>query len=396
MLFEFGRYSSLLLPAFIQGLLFFVLLLIRGIRQSKLHDQLLAWLILVYTLRVSYWMLGFAGWYDAHNTYSTFMFYFPFDHWFFIGPLVYFYFRSLTDSRFRFSRSDFWHFLPGIIMLVYVFILFFIDVIIKHWWLGQLFPLHYGTKGKLGQGIPVVNDVLVYTAQLYIFYYFLLTVQQYRAYRQYLLQNFSKTDQISFNWLKYFLYAVIIGQIIWAAFAIANLLTPEPLSYIDKWYSFFLWGVIIYYLSINGFNIDQSAFYKLRFIPGKKAIKADEDVSPDNQIKNDLLNFLEKQQPYLNPELSLPELARQMGYSASQLSALINKETGKNFNELINSYRIQTVKERLVDPAYSHLSILGIAFESGFNSKATFNRAFKQFTRQTPSEFLKSKKKEVS
>ena len=64
-----------------------------------------------------------------------------------------------------------------------------------------------------------------------------------------------------------------------------------------------------------------------------------------------------------------------------------------NFNELINTYRIQAVKERLIDPGYSHLSILGIAFESGFNSKATFNRAFKQFTQQTPSEFLKSKKK---
>jgi AraC-like DNA-binding protein len=89
----------------------------------------------------------------------------------------------------------------------------------------------------------------------------------------------------------------------------------------------------------------------------------------------------------------LPELARQMGYNTNQLSGVINKEMGKNFNELINQYRIETVKERLVDPAFAHLSILGIAFESGFNSKATFNRAFKHFTQQTPSEFLKKQNK---
>jgi hypothetical protein len=87
MLFEFNRFSGLLLPFFIQGLLFFVLLLLRGIREEKLHDRLLAFLILIYTIRVASWMLGFAGWYDSHDAYSTFMFYFQFDHWFFIGPL---------------------------------------------------------------------------------------------------------------------------------------------------------------------------------------------------------------------------------------------------------------------------------------------------------------------
>lgn len=184
-----------------------------------------------------------------------------------------------------------------------------------------------------------------------------------------------------------------MGQSTWLAFEIADMITTTPLSYIDRWYAYFLWGIIIYYLSIFGYNIDQAAFYKLRFQPGfeknEQAVKLDEGAS----TKNELIQYLEEQKPYLNPELSMPELARQMGLTTGQLSGAINKEMRKNFNELINSYRIEEVKIRLLDPAYAHLSILGIAFESGFNSKATFNRAFKHFTHQTPSEFVKQKKK---
>jgi AraC-like DNA-binding protein len=392
MLFEFNRFSGLLLPFFIQGLLFFVLLLLRGIREEKLHDRLLAFLILIYTIRVASWMLGFAGWYDSHDAYSTFMFYFQFDHWFFVGPLVYFYFRSLTNSQFQFRKKDLWHFFPGTFMLVYNFGLFFADVIVKHGWQGQDFPLHFGTKGTLADGIPPFGDILFIISHLLIIYYFIRTAIEYRSYRQYIDQNFSKTDQISFSWLKYFLYAVAAGQVIWILFRILDLFTPEPLSYVNMWYSFFLWGIIIYYLSIYGFNIDQTAFYKLRFNPHQDKSSESEEENGTNQLAKELVQHLETQKPYLNPEISLPELARQMGYNTNQLSGVINKEMGKNFNELINQYRIETVKERLVDPAFAHLSILGIAFESGFNSKATFNRAFKHFTQQTPSEFLKKQK----
>ncbi len=393
MLFEFNRYSSLLLPFFIQGVLFFFLLMMRGIREGKIHDRFLAGLIIIYAIRVSSWMLGFGGWYDSHDAYSTFMFYFPFDHWFFIGPFVYFYFRSLTNSQFKFKKRDFWHFVPGIVMIIYNFILFFVDVILLHWWQGQEFPLHFGTKGNLADGIEPIGSILFTLSHLFILYYFIRTALEYQTYRQYIIQHFSKTDQISFSWLKYFLYAVVLGQSIWIVFKVVDMASPNSLSYVDMWYSFFLWGLIIYYLSINGYNIDQTAFYKLRFNPRPQKEDFNAEANEETKIKEILLEHLEKQKPYLNPELSLPELARQIGYSTAQISGIINKEVGKNFNELINTYRIQAVKERLGDPNFSHLSILGIAFESGFNSKATFNRSFKQFTQQTPSEFLKSKQK---
>ena len=68
-LFEFNLYSSLLLPLVVQGFVFSIILLFRGLRENRLADNLLSVLIFSLTIRVANWMLGFAGWYDSHNAY---------------------------------------------------------------------------------------------------------------------------------------------------------------------------------------------------------------------------------------------------------------------------------------------------------------------------------------
>jgi len=73
-----------------------------------------------------------------------------------------------------------------------------------------------------------------------------------------------------------------------------------------------------------------------------------------------------------------------------QLSRVINEHFGRNFFDFINGYRVAEVKRKILDPAYAHFSLLGIAFESGFNSKSAFNRVFKKITGQTPSQFKES------
>ena len=74
-------------------------------------------------------------------------------------------------------------------------------------------------------------------------------------------------------------------------------------------------------------------------------------------------------------------------YSERVISNAINQELGKNFFQLINEYRVEEVKERLKDSDNDHLKILSLAFEAGFNSKASFNRVFKSFTGQTPKDY---------
>jgi AraC-like DNA-binding protein len=108
------------------------------------------------------------------------------------------------------------------------------------------------------------------------------------------------------------------------------------------------------------------------------------DVYTDN-----LLRFIGEEEPFLIPNLSLRSLADQVEIHPNKLSWLLNERIGKNFNEFINHYRIEYFKKLAINPENSHISLLGLAYESGFNSKTVFNTYFKKETGMTPKEYLK-------
>ncbi len=103
-----------------------------------------------------------------------------------------------------------------------------------------------------------------------------------------------------------------------------------------------------------------------------------------------LHEFVEQKNPYLNPSLTLRSLAEQIDIHPNQLSWLLNAKVGRNFNEFINQLRVEYFKTLVVDPANSHISLIGLAYESGFNSKTVFNTVFKKTTDMTPKEYQKS------
>jgi AraC-like DNA-binding protein len=95
------------------------------------------------------------------------------------------------------------------------------------------------------------------------------------------------------------------------------------------------------------------------------------------------------EKPFTEPELSLNDLAGRLSISPNQLSQVINEQFGKNFWDYVNQHRIQEVETQFRRGVHRKQTLLAIALDAGFNSKASFNRAFKKFTGQTPSEYLK-------
>ena len=111
------------------------------------------------------------------------------------------------------------------------------------------------------------------------------------------------------------------------------------------------------------------------------------DSEESDHYHQQLQQLMQEEQPFLEPSLSLRQLAQQLDWHPNKLSQLLNDKIGKNFSEYINHYRVHTFMQLAQQPTNAHLSLLGLAFESGFNSKTTFNTFFKKETGMTPKQW---------
>lgn len=111
------------------------------------------------------------------------------------------------------------------------------------------------------------------------------------------------------------------------------------------------------------------------------------DQADLNLYKEQLSALMIQQNPYLDSDLNLVKLAEKLGVSTHQLSYVINKGFNENFFQFINAYRVEKAKELLNNPKYDAYTILAIGYESGFNSKTTFNTTFKKITKITPTQY---------
>jgi AraC-like DNA-binding protein len=123
------------------------------------------------------------------------------------------------------------------------------------------------------------------------------------------------------------------------------------------------------------------------FLPVQKYQSSSLTTSASNSIRTRLDELMDEQQVFKENELRLDDLASYLDITRHQLSQVINEHYGVNFFELINRYRVAYVKQTLLDPHYRKHTIIQIAYEAGFNNKASFNRYFKQETGMTPSEW---------
>jgi AraC-like DNA-binding protein len=167
------------------------------------------------------------------------------------------------------------------------------------------------------------------------------------------------------------------------------------LDYKHVWWVHFFSAIAIVYLGIKAYFTDFENLHNETFdldATDQSIVQVENLVSYDREkrlIERELIEHT----AYMNNELTLKDLAKATHLSLHQVSETINRGYKMNFNELINRYRIDEVKKRLIDPQYDHLSLVAIAFDCGFNSKATFNRVFKTITGVSPSDFKASLKK---
>lgn len=391
MLFQFNIYSSLLIPPFLQGLLFGMLLLAGTQKRNGTANGILGIILILLCIKVAYWMLGFAGWYDSHNWLTSLMFYFPFNVTLLIGPLLYFYFLAITNEDFKFSKKQIAHLWLPIGWLIVMIGKLIIDFAGYYPFL-QTPAYQFGTRGPWAE----LDKTMMFNVISYLsfVYYLWLTLAAYGNYRKYADQHFSTLENIDFRWIRRVIYAIAASIGILFIYQFVSWISP--LSYKTDWYSYLFLGILIYYISIKGYQIQMVSRPALHF---EQEVFISAEIGATDQAKlpdlkvwvHKLRVLMAQEKPFLQCDITSGQLAKMIGTNTSILSKVINDGFGLNFNDFINGYRTQEVIKRLTAKDQLNITLLGIALESGFNSKATFNRAFKKQTGKTPKQYIAHK-----
>lgn len=404
MVFEFNLQSSLLLIFFVHITVYAYMLWRRGLKQESTSDKLLGTFLMIAALFVVPWMTGFAGWYVPNTINREILFYTPFVNGLFIGPLLYFYVKSITNFHFKLKVKDWLHFLPGFLYIIWSIVVVVVDKLIL--------KRYYLMNGENDPDFDLWYQVL---QKLSIIIYLLLSIRYYRQYKKYVSYEMSFADLANISWLRNFLIAFGIITVLPAIQDILELFPffNKQVVYVRSWYYFMGFALVVYYIAINGFNAVSIPLRKLLFepelllqyqqqhillpAPVKTTILDAEFEVIDNELKEDvvieqwkqkIISVMEEEKLYEDAELTLTELAKKLSTNSSVLSRVINRGFQLNFNDFVNSYRIQAVTQMLKAGEQKNQTLLGIAFDCGFNSKATFNRAFKKQTGFNPKEWM--------
>lgn len=375
--FQFNAYSTPLVFGFVQAWLYAILFWIRAWRQARLSDWLFGWILVGISLSIWEYMLGFGGveilWQELE--------FFPRSLGLLFPPLCYFYLRSQLDVHFRWRGKDWLHALPFIIDTGYHLLVYSQgSQFVQHWEQFIHYPYHVG-------------ETVFWLYNLSFLAYFYRSFQLYWAYRRWSMNQFSDIDRVSFGWFRNFMVALSVSQLL--SLLMTSLDHWLVLSFWQEWWDKLVGVGLIYYVSIAGYaqaQLSDHLHFRPSLTPSSSlsvTSPAKSSINPPADVVATLLAHMEREKPYLEPDLTLVSLARRVQTNSSVLSQIINAELNKNFNDFVNSYRIAAFNRALLDPQNAHLNQFGIAQNCGFNSKATFNRAYRKLMGQTPSQYSK-------
>lgn len=299
-----------------------------------------------------------------------------------LGPLLFLVTRQTLFKDVRIGLKDGWHLLPYLIYTGFA-------LGVYHF-LSRAEKLEY-LKSEVGQG---KNENLVFGLVLLagLVAYVVVSLWMVKKYRARLREEYASIEQKNVNWLGRLLYGFLIVLGFSIMIQIANYLPTggEIARYL-------LCGLLLVMLliilrSVYQGLIESNFFEGLSQQTDQLVGKVEKSAPDDNELVAKLEELLTNKQPYLDPEINLSGLAELLNIPSRELSQVINRSLGRNFFDLINQRRIAYVKQRLSSSEDAGLTVLEVMYESGFNSKSSFNTAFKKHTGQTPTEFRRSLK----
>ena len=317
-----------------------------------------------------------------------------------LGPLIYFYTSSLTDNRFSFKKHHLYYFLPVVVLYLFWIPFYLKSSANKIDYLLKIFNRQAGT-------LPVnylhylfsTNVILaIFSALLFL----ALSVYKLYKFNIRIRHLFSDIDSINLKWLK---FVLILSFCVWLS-SFLNFFIDSKILDVSDLIVFPIFIFLISYYDIRQKRIpliiekmaekdhDESRDAVLPYIIDKeesvKYAKSELNEQLVEELSSKLMLLVNNEKVYIKNDLNLQELAELIDTSTHNLSQLLNQKMNQSFYEFINFHRVQEVMRRLDSGKFDNLKILAIAFDSGFNSKTTFNVAFKKYSGFSPTEYRKA------
>ncbi len=283
-----------------------------------------------------------------------------------LGPLLLQYIKSVSIRNFTLIPRDLFHLLPFTVILI-------LDLINR-----KNFPLSPANASHyLTYSIEISVILLQFLIYLFIAFRYTGRLIRFNAADKlqkdhidpYYIRNIVLL--ISFSWI---IYAMYCAQTIFQFYF--------PTRVIEAVYYSVLSYLILYY-EMTGQRITAFNNFTTRY---RSSVLTMEDSL---KYKTMILEYITGNQSYKDTDITLGKLSKNLSLTPHVLSRVINEQLGCNFNDFINSYRVDEAKKMLSDPRKNNITIAGIAYDCGFNTLSAFNTAFKKFTGLTPSQFRK-------
>ncbi len=364
---SFGIFDVVVISGMIQGVVYgFMILFMPGRPALKFLTAALLSVMVFLSFKILIHTLGL--WERPYFRY------FPLAIDTLFQPLIYLYALELTGDAVKRGRGL--HFILPLVFLIHGLCVY-------------LFTVAESDGGKQAaiarlmwyDQFKWLEDVM---AILSGFFYWIISFRHIRRYRRWLFATQSASQYPELAWMR----NLLLGS---GIFVIVLTVASVPFGYTQFFYVYL--AILIYFFAING----KSQILLRAWVPAKAPaeelpdeVRSDDPAIPWEEIRAAVLFQLEEKRVFLDPELNLKQVALLTGYPLAQVSVVINGYFKVNFRNLINRYRVEEVKQRLNDPAYRHLSLLGIALECGFNSEASFYRIFRKTDGNSPGDYLRT------
>jgi AraC-like DNA-binding protein len=310
---------------------------------------------------------------------------------FFKMPLLFLYIQSVVYSDFKFKKIHLLHLIPWILNLIVLTPRYFVVDFDAKW--AFLNSTDYRELTEIR-----ISYILVHVQ---VMVYFIMSFILIKKYKILLLENYSNANLFNHKWLFQLVVLLAIEAFIATFKNIFLFLQLETIYFYTQLTTslsalvFMCWIVLRAMHSPEIFRGINSNLQLVKSIVQEKQRMREQDSIESQEIVA-LKKYMLEEKPYLNDSLTIHDLSKEIDLNVRELSLLINHDLNQHFFDFINGYRIRKAMEILKDPEKKELTVLEILYEVGFNSKSSFNTAFKKHANQTPTEFRQKALKSVA